>query len=55
MDTQDLRFFMDETSAPYEDGENPFIRTKEDEKFDKMIIAKYNLITKEMEKEISNQ
>ena len=48
--TEKLSFFMDETSAPYEDGENPFPRTKEDDEFDEMIIAKYHLTTKEMEK-----
>ena len=47
--TEKLRCFMDETSAPYEDGENPFVRTKEDDEFDEMIIAKYHLTTKEME------
>ena len=45
----DLRFFMDETSAPYEEKDNRFFRTKEDDEFDEMIIAKYNLVTKEME------
>lgn len=44
-----LRCYMDETSAPYSDEENPFTRTEEDDKFDEMIIAKYNLVTKEME------
>ena len=44
-----LRFYMDETSAPYSDKDNPFKRTKEDDEFDKMIIEKYKLITKEME------
>ena len=43
--TEKLSFFMDETSAPYEDGENPFPRTKEDDEFDEMIIAKYHLTT----------
>lgn len=40
---------LDETSAPYTDNENPFVRTKDDE-FDEMIIAKYHLTTKEKEK-----
>ena len=48
--TEKLRYVMDETSAPYEDGENPFVRTKEDDEFVEKIIAKYHLITKEMEK-----
>lgn len=47
--TGNLRYFMDETSAPYEDGENPFPRTKEDDEFDEMMIAKHHLVTKEME------
>jgi hypothetical protein len=40
----DLKFFMDETSAPYSDNENHFVVTKEDELFDEAIIAKYHLI-----------
>lgn len=44
-----LQYFMDETSIPYEDGQNPFPRTKEDDDFDKMIIEKYHLVTKDME------
>ena len=44
-----LRFYMDETSAPYSDNDNPFVRTKDDDEFDKMIIDKYKLATKEME------
>lgn len=47
--TENLRFFMDETSVPYEKTENPFPRTKEDDEFDKTIIAKYHLTTIEME------
>ena len=42
-----LRFYMDETSAPYSDKDNPFSRTKDDDEFDKMIIEKYKLTTKE--------
>lgn len=48
-DINNLRFYMDETSAPYSDKDNPFNRTKEDDEFDKMIIEKYKLTTKEME------
>ncbi len=40
---------MDETSAPYEKDENPFVRTKEDDEFDKMIIDKYQLVAKGVE------
>lgn len=47
--TNTLRCYMDETSAPYKDNENPFVRTKEDDEFDEMMIAKYHLVTKEME------
>ena len=49
--TEKLRFFMDETSTPYTDSENPFVRTKEDDEFDKMIIEKYHLTTKERERD----
>lgn len=44
-----LRFVMDETSAPFEENENPFIQTETDDEFDQMIINKYHLTTKEME------
>ncbi len=46
---EDLKYYMDETSAPYPENENPFARTKADDEFDEMIIAKYQLITEEME------
>ncbi len=49
-----LRFVMDETSAPYEEGENPYIQTELDNEFEQMIINKYNLTTKEMESYIDN-
>lgn len=45
---ENLRFVMDETSAPYEKNENPFPRTKADDEFDKLIIKKYHLTTEEM-------
>ena len=45
--TNTLRFYMDETSAPYSDAENPFVRTKEDDDFDKAIIEKYHLETRD--------
>jgi hypothetical protein len=51
---ENLRFFMDETSAPYPEGQNPFPRTKEDNEFEDFIIKKYHLITKEMEKSSDN-
>ena len=47
--TDNLRFVMDETSVPYEQNENPFLETIEDEEFDEMISNKYHLITKEAE------
>lgn len=47
--TNNLRFVMDETSVPYEKNENPFPRKEDDEEFDKKMIDKYRLITKEME------
>lgn len=46
---ENLRFIMDETSIPYERNENPFPQTAVDEEFDKIIINKYHLTTKEME------
>ena len=47
--TDNLRFIMDETSTPYEENENPFIQTELDNEFERMIINKYHLTTKEME------
>ena len=44
-----LRFVMDETSAPYEENETPFVQTELDNEFEQMIINKYHLITKEAE------
>jgi hypothetical protein len=38
---------MDETSAPYPEGENPFEETEEDKEFERRLIAKYNLVMKE--------
>ena len=43
------RFIMDETSAPYERNENPFPQTDADKEFEKSIINKYHLTTKEVE------
>ncbi|MCR5094276.1 MAG: hypothetical protein K6B72_09910 [Lachnospiraceae bacterium] len=48
-----LRFYMDETSAPYKEYENPFVRTENDDAFDKMLIRKFHLTTIEMENESS--
>ena len=45
IDGEKLYMFMDETSAPYKDGENPYTNF-EDPKFDEYIAKKYNLIFK---------
>ena len=42
---------MDDTSIPFEDDENPFPRTKEDDEFDERMITKYGLKVKEYENE----
>lgn len=42
-ENQELQYYMDESAAPYEDGENPYERTKEDDEFDKEMIKKYQL------------
>lgn len=44
--TDNLRFVMDETSAPYEENENLFMQTELDNEFEQMIIKKYHLTTK---------
>ena len=54
-DIQKLRFYTDESGTPYEDGENPFPRTKEDDDFDQMMIEKYNLVLKEEEDQRNNE
>ncbi|MCM1083048.1 MAG: hypothetical protein NC393_05405 [Clostridium sp.] len=38
-----LYLFMSEEDAPFEEGKNPFPRTKEDDEFDDYIIKKYHL------------
>ncbi len=48
-----LRFYMDESSAPYSESDAPIVRTKEDDEFDDMIIAKYHLVTEEKEKNLT--
>ena len=48
---KELRCYMDDTSIPFEDDENPFPRTKEDDEFDEQMIKKYNLVLKETELE----
>lgn len=38
-----LRFYMDESGRPYEEGENPFPRTPKDDAFDAYLIKKFHL------------
>jgi hypothetical protein len=47
-----LRYYMDETSAPYPEGENPFETTEEDMEFERRLIEKYHLVTKEKSRKI---
>jgi uncharacterized protein (UPF0297 family) len=44
---KNLRYYMDETSAPYPEGGNPFGTTEEDREFERKLVAKYNLVLKE--------
>ena len=46
--SENLRFFMDEDAVPYPESEIPFTVTKEDEEFEKMIVEKFHLVTKEI-------
>ena len=39
-----LYLIADETTAPYEEGKNPFVRTKEDDEFDLKVIEKFGLV-----------
>ena len=39
-----LYLIADETTAPYEEGENPFVRTEEDEEFDLKVAGKFGLV-----------
>lgn len=39
-----LYLIADETTAPYEEGNNPFVRTKEDDEFDLKVIEKFGLV-----------
>ena len=38
-----LYFIADETTAPYEEGKNPFIRTEQDDEFDLKVAQKFGL------------
>ena len=42
-----LYLVADETSAPYENWENPFTRTEEDDEFDLKVAEKFGLILKQ--------
>lgn len=46
-----LHCYMDEVSTPYEENENPFQRTKEDDAFEEKMIEKYGLVLSEGIKE----
>ena len=39
-----LYLIADETTAPYEDGNNPFVRTEKDEEFDLKVAEKFGLV-----------
>ncbi|MBQ9609606.1 MAG: hypothetical protein IJV15_09225 [Lachnospiraceae bacterium] len=45
VDGEKLYMFMDETSAPYKEGENPYTDF-EDPEFDEYIAQKYNFVFK---------
>ncbi len=50
-DETKLYLFMDETGRPYEEGENPFPRTPEDDEFDRQLFKKLGLVLAEDEEE----
>ena len=39
-----LYLIADETTAPYEEGKNPFVRTEDDDEFDLKVIEKFGLV-----------
>lgn len=39
-----LYFVADETSAPYEDWENPFVRDEDDDAFDLKVAEKFGMV-----------
>jgi hypothetical protein len=39
-DNEKLRYYMDESSAPYPEGENPFETTEEDKEFERKMIER---------------
>ena len=38
-----LYLIADETTAPYEEGKSPFIRTEQEEEFDRKVVEKFGL------------
>lgn len=42
-ENKNLRYYMDESATPYDDGENPYMRTEEDDEFDEKMIEKHHL------------
>ena len=47
MNEEKMYLVADETSAPYEDWENPFTRTAEDDAFDLKVAEKFGLVIDE--------
>ena len=41
---EQLYLVADETSAPYEDCENPFVRDEDDDAFDLKVAEKFGLV-----------
>lgn len=51
-----LYLYMDETGRPFEDGENPFPRTPEDDEFDRMLFKKFGLVlAKDVDEDIDEE
>lgn len=45
----EVKYYMDDTSIPYDTEEYSFQRIAKDDDFDREMIHKYNLVTKEKE------
>lgn len=54
-DETKLYLFTDETSQPYEEGENPFPQTPQMNEIEAKIIKKYGLVIAEDENETDSQ
>ena len=39
-----LYLIADETTAPYEEGKNPFVRSEQDDEFDLKVAKKFGLV-----------